>query len=94
MTHKVFRIVAVAGLLGLGAIGVGAPAAQAQHPLEQTRGLIQRLGLGPLLCAGTPLAPTLQCAVYDPATETYFNPYTEDGSSPGLLGLGSYLGLL
>ena len=92
--RKVFSMCAVAGLLGLGAVGVTAPAAHAEHPLEQTRGLIQRLGLAPLLCAGTPLAPTLQCAIYDPATETYLNPYTPDGSSPGLLGLGSFLGLL
>jgi hypothetical protein len=92
--RKVLRIFAVTGLLGIGTIGVGAPPAHAAHPLEQTRGLIQSLGLAPLLCAGTPLAPTLQCAIYDPATETYFNPYTADGSSPGLLGRGSFLGLL
>jgi len=95
MVRRVFAALAVAVGFGFGAIGLHAPSATAQgHPLEETRGLIQRLGLAPLLCAGTPLAPTLQCAIYDPDTETYFNPYTEDGSSPGLLGFGSLLGLL
>ena len=70
------------------------PASAEWHRFEKSRGMIQRLGLAPILCEGTPLAPTLQCAIYDPNTETYFNPYTEDGSSPGLLGLDSLLGLL
>ncbi|HZN13637.1 MAG TPA: hypothetical protein VFB78_05170 [Acidimicrobiales bacterium] len=78
----------------VGLTGGSPVAAAAPHPLEQTRGFIQANGLAPLLCAGTPLAPTLQCAIYDPATETYYNPYTADGSSPGILGLGSLLGLL
>jgi hypothetical protein len=100
MGRKLRRNVALGAVVALGALGVAAgmptPAAAAPgpHPLEQTRGLIQALGLAPLLCAGTPLAPTLQCAIYNPATETYFNPYTADGSSPGILGLDSFLGLL
>ena len=100
MGRRLVRGLAVTVALGIGGLGMGAAApAQAQvgpspHPLEFTRGLIQALGLGPLLCQGTILAPTLQCAIYDPATETYFNPYTSDGSSPGILGLNSLLGLL
>ena len=98
MARKLLKGIAVAGTMTLGALGVGAiapaHAAPPPHPLEFTRGLIQALGLGPLLCEGTILAPTLQCAIYDPATETYFNPYTPDGSSPGLLGLDSLFGLL
>lgn len=92
MTRRWLAGAVVAGALATGV--VAAPSAHAQeHPLEFTRGLIQRAGLGPLLCAGTPLAPTLQCAIYDPQTETYFNPYTPDGSSPGILGLDLF-GLL
>lgn len=93
MKRILVRGIAVAGVVGLGTVIAGSAPAQAAHPLEETRGLIQNLGLAPLLCAGTPLAPTLQCAIYDPATETYFNPYTEDGESPGIFGLG-VLGLL
>jgi hypothetical protein len=95
MGRKLLAGLTVALGLGVGTLGLAAPSATAQtHPLEESRGLIQRLGLAPILCAGTPLAPTLQCAIYDPETETYFNPYTEDGSSPGILGLGSLLGVL
>ncbi len=97
VTRNLLGRIAVAASLSLGVVTfAGASAARAAdpHPLEFTRGLIQALGLGPALCAGTILAPTIQCAVYDPATEAYFNPYTDDGSSPGILGFGSMLGLL
>ena len=94
MARTLLRGIAVAGLVGLGTVAAGSAAPADAHPLEATRGIIQTLGLAPLLCAGTPLAPTVQCAIYDPVTETYSNPYTEDGSSPGLIGWGSLLGLL
>ena len=94
MARTLLRGIALVGLASLGSLIAGGAAPADAHPLEQTRGIIQKLGLAPLLCAGTPLAPTVQCAIYNPATETYFNPYTEDGSSPGILGWGSLLGLL
>ena len=93
MARRWFAGVAVAGALAVGV--VTAPAAEAKpHPLEFTRGLVQQLGLGPVLCQGTPLAPTLLCAVYNPGNEGYHNPYTPDGSSPGILGFGSLFGIL
>ena len=95
MRRKLLVGHAVVSGLGFGMVGPGGTPATAHHaPLENYRGAIQTAGLGPLLCAGTPLAPTIQSAIYDENTETYFNPYTPDGSSPGLIGWGSMLGLL
>jgi hypothetical protein len=89
------RKLAVAAVGLAGVIGMTAMPAQA-HPLEFTRGAIQRNGLAPLVCEGPVkiLQPTTQCAIYKPKNETYHNPYTEDGESPGILGFGSMFGLL
>lgn len=68
----------------------GAASAQGspqQDPLNEAKSM--------LLCKpqGSILRPTQVCSVYDPASETYHNPYTANGDSPGVFGLG-VLGLL
>ena len=99
------KFIVAAAILAATAVGMGSaqagpfsrPTDPDPKPFEWTRGSIQYYGLAGVVCEGplgTIFAPTLQCAHYNPANSTYFNPYTEDGSSPGILGLGSILGLL
>ena len=83
--RRALAAVSIAGALALGAAGPAA--AQEQDPLNEAKsGLLCKPG-------GSLLRPTTVCSIYDPRTETSTNPYTEDGDSPGLLGLG-LLGLL
>jgi hypothetical protein len=97
-------VLAAAGLAGVfGMVAMPAQAALLErpddpdpHPLEFTRGSVQYYGLAGIVCEGPVkiLQPTTQCAHYNPNGSTYHNPYTKDGSSPGILGLGSMFGLL
>ena len=90
MKNHPFRRLFVSGGIAVALFGAaGTALAEESEPTEDPLG-----GLRTELCDQVRLLqPTSTCAVYDPATETSTNPYTPNGDSPGILGLG-FLGLL
>ncbi len=80
---------AVAGL-ATAAAAIAVPAAVSAAPGDAAEQDPANSAIAEVFCEpeGSILRPTSVCSVYDPETELSTNPYTEDGQSPGILGLG------